>query len=197
MNIKYYVGLMALFSCAGSAMAQTSVDRSFTADSDDCSSVHWSEKSLQMYPTIGSACQSVQTREGKRYVKFSGVMKKNEGGKRITVDFKDGGEIVLAPPPETTLYVDGRKTTIAQLRKGDELNFYIAEDRLAAQIPETETQLTHMTIVPIVAQAAPAEDTSSMTAALPHTASPTPMFLLAGFAAFALAGALRLFRVRR
>lgn len=148
-----------------------------------------------MYPTIGSACQSVEERNGKTYVKFQGTLKRNEGGERIVVDFKDGGEITLTPPPETSVYIDGRRTPVARLQRGDELTFYIAEDRLAAQFPEAETQTARFVMVPIAVQEE-AEQPRQMAASLPSTGSWLPLLAIGGVLALMFGSLLVLFRYR-
>ncbi|HEY4370086.1 MAG TPA: LPXTG cell wall anchor domain-containing protein [Steroidobacteraceae bacterium] len=167
-----------LIACASVATAQTDVDRSFNAASKDCSGIQWSEKALATYPTIASACQNVQERNGHTYVKFQGTVSSNKNsGEQLVVNFKDGGKVTLTPPPQTSVYVNGKKTSAAKLQRGDELNFYIAEDRLAAQFPETtepEVQMTHFTIVPMTVH----ED--ERMASLPSTASDWPMVALGG-----------------
>ena len=196
MSIKTITTLSAacLIACASAATAQTSVDRSFTAVSNDCNAINWSERALATYPTIASACQSVEERNGKKYVKFQGTVKRNENrGSRLVVNFKDGGEVTLTPPPETNLYVNGKKTPVADLARGDELNFYISEDRLAAQFPETETQTARLIIVPIVVR----DQSSQQLASLPSTASPLPLLALCGTLSLGMGGLLTLLRRRR
>jgi hypothetical protein len=180
-----------LIACASAASAQSSTDRSFTAVSDNCDSVTWSERAVATYPTIASACQGVEQRNGKRYVKFSGTVKRTENqGQRLVVNFKDGGEVTLTPPAETNLYVNGKKTPVSDLARGDQLNFYIAEDRLAAQFPETEQQSARLVIVPIVVR-------EQQLASLPSTAGPLPLLALAGTLSLGLGGLLTLYRRRR
>jgi LPXTG-motif cell wall-anchored protein len=180
-----------LIACACAASAQSSTDRSFTAVSDNCDSVTWSERALATYPTIASACQGVEERNGKRYVKFQGKVKSTQNkGQQLVVNFKDGGEVTLTPPADTSLYVSGKKTPIASLARGDELRFYIAEDRLAAQFPETETASARFVIVPIVVR-------EQQLAALPHTAGPLPWLALMGTLSLGLGGLLSAYRRRR
>jgi hypothetical protein len=184
-----------LIACASAASAQSSTDRSFTAVSDNCDSVTWSERAVATYPTIASACQGVEQRNGKRYVKFSGTVKRTENqGQRLVVNFKDGGEVTLTPPAETNLYVNGKKTPVSDLARGDQLNFYIAEDRLAAQFPETESQSARLILVPIVIRD---QATSQQLASLPSTAGPLPLLALAGTLSLGLGGLLSLYRRRR
>jgi hypothetical protein len=68
MKIKIGLMLTCIITCAASVQAQSRVDRSFTATSNDCSSVQWSQEALRKYPSIASACQSVQERNGMRFV---------------------------------------------------------------------------------------------------------------------------------
>lgn len=188
------VSTACLIACAAAATAQTNVDRSFTAVSKDCSGIQWSDRALTTYPTIASACQGVEERNGKIYVKFEGTLKRNVNrGQQLVVDFKDGGEVTLTPPAETSLYVNGKKTKAADLERGSELNFYIAEDRLAAQFPETETQSARLVIVPIVVH----EQESERMASLPSTASPLPLLALGGMLTLGFGGLLTLYRRRR
>lgn len=194
MSIKLAITCACLVTGATLANAQTSVDKSFTSTSNDCSGIQWSESALERYPTIGSACQSVEQRNGKTYVKFQGKLKRNEGGERIVVDFKDGGEITLTPPPETSVYVDGRRTPVARLKRGDELNFYIAEDRLAAQFPETETATARFVVVPIQMEE---QQPERMAAALPSTASWLPLLGIGAFMSLMFASLLAFFRHSR
>jgi hypothetical protein len=183
-----------LVVCA-SAAAQTKVDRSFTAVSKDCSGIQWSEQAVDTYPTIASACQGVEERNGKTYVKFQGKVKRNVNrGEQLVVNFKDGGEVTLSPPAETHLYVNGKRTPVADLQRGDDLNFYIAEDRLAAHFPETESATARLVIVPIVVREVESEERM---AALPSTASPLPLVALGGFLTLGLGGLLTLYRRRR
>ena len=188
------VSTACLIACAAAATVQTNVDRSFTAVSKDCSGIQWSDRALTTYPTIASACQGVEERNGKIYVKFEGTLKRNVNrGQQLVVDFKDGGEVTLTPPAETSLYVNGKKTKAADLERGSELNFYIAEDRLAAQFPETETQSARLVIVPIVVH----EQESERMASLPSTASPLPLLALGGMLTLGFGGLLTLYRRRR
>ncbi len=182
-----------LLACVTSlASAQTSVDRSFNSVANNCQDIQWSDKARQMYPTIAAACQSVEERGGKKYVKFQGTVGRVvDSGRQLVVDFKGGGEITLTPPPETTFYVDGRRTKVTQLQRGDALNFYIAEDRLAAQFPEnaeTEIVNSRFVVVPIVIPEVPGEQ---LAATLPATASSLPLLGLGGFAFLSLGAMLR------
>lgn len=192
-------GLLMAF-VAASAFAQTSVDRSFTAVSKDCSGVQWTDAALQTYPDIGSACQGVEERNGKTYVKFQGSVARNiDRGRQLAINFKDGGTITLSPPANTQLYVNGRKTPVSDLGRGDELTFYVPEDRLAAQFAEDDTPQTRYVIVPIVFRepGAMERQPEQQAAVLPSTGSGLPLAGLLGTLLLGLAASLTLYRLHR
>ena len=186
------VSTACLIACASLATAQTSVDRSFKPVTKDCNGIQWSERALTMYPTIASACQGVEERNGKTYVKFSGTLNRNVNrGEQLVIDFKDGGQVTLTPPPETNVYVNGQRTPVSKLEKGAELNFYISEDRLAAQFTPTaepEVQTTRMVIVPLVV---PEE---RMASNLPSTAGALQLVALSGMLTLGFGALLTLYR---
>ena len=79
---------------------------------------------------------------------------------------------------------------MSDLARGDQLNFYIAEDRLAAQFPETEEVSARFVLVPIVIR-------EQQLASLPATAGPLPLLALVGTLSLGLGGLLSLYRRRR
>ena len=168
------------------ASAQTRVDRTFKAAGENCRDVQWSRDVLREYPAIGTACQGVEHRAGKTYVKFQGTVQEViDQGQRVRIDFKEGDTLTLAPPPNTVLYMDGRKTPISQLRSGAQLNFYVPEDQLTAQFFSDDAP-TPSVSVPIVSEQAvvreqaqpaqpPIERQSVAAQVLPATASNLPL----------------------
>ena len=164
---------VALLASAGQAQAQftsqtqppsTSVDRSFDPSPKDCADVKWSDAALKAFPSIGSACQAVEQRNGRSFVKLEGTVESiKAGGKRIRVDFDDGGEISFTPSQQMTLYLDGKRTPFSEVRDGMRLNFYIPEDRLQAELQPDPSRVAFV-IVPLVmpldSATAPAEDQS-------------------------------------
>lgn len=192
------MGGLAVSFVAVSALAQTSVDRSFKTTSNDCSAVVWSDAALKAYPTIASACQAVEERDGKKYVKFEGRVARNiNRGEQLAINFKDASEMTVTPPANTVLYVNGRKTPVSQLQRGDELKFYVPEDRLAAQFHEDNTPQTQYVVVPIVYREIIREEVPERTASLPSTASELPLVALSGMLLLGLGAGLSLYRLRR
>jgi LPXTG-motif cell wall-anchored protein len=165
--------------------------------------VQWSDAILKQYPDIGSACQSVENRDGKVFVKFSAKVVRNEGnrGKTLTLDIKDGNEIVIAVPEEANLFIDGRETPMASIRRGDQLNFYVPQDRLTAQFyaDDQTVAATPLVVAPIVLDPMPVadEEPAQMVAMLPDTASNVSWFALAGFIVLGFAVSFTIFRLRR
>ena len=192
------IGACVLGTLAAGANAQTNVDRSFTASGKTCAEVHWSEATLQKYPQIGNACREVLERDGVRFVKFEGTLNTNvEHGKELKVKFRGANEMTLTPPPELNVYIDNRKVPVHDLKRGDELTFYVAEDRLAARFyaeSASPTTTTEYVLVPILytehlAQATPA--------ALPATGSRVPLVGMSGLLLTAFAFTLSLRRIVR
>jgi hypothetical protein len=103
----------------------------FTATGNTCSTVTWSQDALQKYPTIGAACQDVMQRDGKSYVKFTGeVVGVADGGRKLTIDFKGGGVFTVSAPENMNVSINKQRTRVRDLRRGDQLSFYIPQDRL-------------------------------------------------------------------
>lgn len=187
------LGGMALSLMTATALGQSSIDRSFTTVSKDCGGIRWSDEAVKKYPGIASACQAVEEREGKTYVKFQGEVERNiNRGEQLAVKFKDGETLTLTPPPNTQLYVNGRKTAVRDLRRGDELNFYVPEDRFVAQIPEENP--TQYVVVPIVYREVVREPAPEQAASLPHTAGDVPLFALGGVMLLGLGAGLTVLR---
>ena len=111
------VSTACLIACASLATAQTSVDRSFNSVSKDCGGIQWSERALATYPTIASACQGVEERNGKTYVKFSGKLNRNVNkGEQLVIVASKGGHpqhpawyVNLRENPEVYVQVHERK----------------------------------------------------------------------------------------
>jgi hypothetical protein len=185
MRFSIIVSAAILAACTvGAASAETSVDRTFKASSQDCRDVQWSADILRDYPGIGGACQSVERRAGKTYVKFQGTVESvSKDGRQLKVNFKDGETLTLAPTETTVLYMGGDETPISQLYRGAKLNFYVPEDRLAAQFFADDSD-TKSVAIPIVreqsatsepAQLAQSEDRQTVARELPATGSTLPL----------------------
>jgi hypothetical protein len=132
MNRKRIGGVAAIgLAFSLPAFGQGGSDRPFTATGNTCSTVTWSQDALQKYPTIGAACQDVMQRDGKSYVKFTGeVVGVADGGRKLTIDFKGGGVFTVSAPENMNVSINKQRTRVRDLRRGDQLSFYIPQDRL-------------------------------------------------------------------
>lgn len=184
----------------------TSVDRSFDPSPKECSDVRWSQAALSAYPSIAEACQAVEQRNGKSYVKFEGVVESvKDRGNRIRVDFEDGEDLAFTPPPETVLYLDGKRTSFTEVRDGMRLNFYVPEDRLQAELRPDPNRVAFIIFpfdIPTTAiperqqsqaqsdRADRSQDPRSTMNRLPDTASPWPLIGMGGAALLIVAAAM-------
>lgn len=191
----------ALSFAAACAFAQSNVDRSFTTTSNDCDAVQWSQAMQERYPDIGSACQSVEERNGKKYVKFEGTVRSaSNQGSTLDIDFKGGGRVQMEPPENTKIFMEGEQIPVAELKRGDRLTFYVPEDRMTAQFYPDEqlatAQDSQAVNVPIAAaqQDTVDEEPERVARTLPSTASELPWIAFSGFLMLGVAGALRWLR---
>ncbi len=183
---KILAAAVALAATAG-VFAQSSVDKAFTANGQNCLEIAWSAETLAKYPKIASACQEVLQKDGKTYVKFEAEVKKvAKQGTELTVAAKGGNTVTLHPVEGRTVYINGKKTPVKSLRPGDTLTFYIPEDRFVAAVMETPTSPVEeiaITPEPAVEQVASTE--------MPSTASSWPLLALFGGLAIGFAAVMR------
>lgn len=177
----------------------TSVDRSFASSPKDCSDVRWSQAALEAFPSIASACQAVEQRNGRAFVKLEGTVESvKDQGKRIRVNFDDGGELSFKPSQQMTLYLDGKRTRFSEVDDGMRLNFYIPEDRLQAEL-QPDPQRVAFIVVPLnmpldTATDPAATDKVAALTELPATASMWPWIGAGGALLLALGSGLTLRR---
>ena len=110
---KILAAAFALAAAAG-VNAQSSVDKSFTANGTNCTEITWSPETLAKHPKIASACQEVVQRDGKTYVKFEGEVKKvAKGGTEVTMAMKGGDTHHAERRIRTrTVYIGGKTTPV-------------------------------------------------------------------------------------
>lgn len=186
---------------------ETSVDRSFDPAPKDCADVRWSSAALQAFPSIGAACQAVEERNGRTFVKLEGEVESvKDRGKRIRVDFDDGGELTFTPSQQMTLYLDGERTAFSEVRDGMRLNFYVPEDRLQAELQPDPARVAFIVVpldMPLDSATAPGaatartergSDNLNAMNELPATASIWPWIGSGGAALLILASALTMRR---
>ncbi len=167
------LGSIALAFCLP-AFGQGGANPPFTATGTTCSSVTWSQDALQKYPTIASACQDVLQRDGKSYVKFTGeVVRVVDGGRQLTIDFKGGGVFTVSPPENMNVSINDRRTRVRDLQRGDQLSFYIPQDRLAVDLFDGDAATAALQELPIEEIPAPLPEPAQAAAPAPQ-AAPAP-----------------------
>jgi hypothetical protein len=167
------LGSIALAFCLP-AFGQGGADRPFTATGKTCSTLTWSQDALQKYPTIATACQDVMQREGKSYVKFTGeVVNVADGGRKLTIDFKGGGVFTVSAPENMNVSINNQRTRVRDLRRGDQLTFYIPQDRLVVDVFDGDAATAAVQELPIEPTPAPPPEPVPAAAAAPQ-AAPAP-----------------------
>jgi hypothetical protein len=184
MNARTTLASALLLMAAAPALAQVT-ERSFKLTSKDCSGVEWSRAALERHPDIASACDSVAEKDGRAFVNFNAeVVRTVDRGRQIEVKFKNGETMMLSPPEDKQVYIDGRAKNMRELQRGDDVTFHIPEDRLVAQFHEEETPTQQIVLVPIIyreANLADVRDSDARQAsALPATASDLPLAAVLG-----------------
>ena len=121
--------LKALVFCAVAAAPMASVTAQ--QPNNPCSAIRWNEKFLQMYPRAAVACQTVEVKDGVKYAKFTGhVLKVMPDGVEVEVHnvAKTAvGSAIWHTTPDQPMNIGGKDETAKDLKKGDELTFWVAE----------------------------------------------------------------------
>lgn len=193
------IGVAALMTST-IVLAQGRGDRVFTATGTSCDQITWSAEALRDYPLIASACREVMERDGRYFVRFDGEVRRvADRGREVTIQFRDGDRLTLAPPENLSITINGRPTAPRDLRPGDELRFYIPQDQLAATFFAGQPETAPAQEVPI--SPAPEQELVAAApeprAALPRTASALPAAGVTALLLLSLGGVLTAVRVVR
>jgi hypothetical protein len=102
-----------------------------------CSEFKFSEAFLQKYPKAPAACIEGREFKGERYAKFNAKVFLN-GPDRTTVTLVNAsGEDVTTfsfkPKPGSAVMVNGQKIKFTDLKKGEEISFWVPEKRMEAE----------------------------------------------------------------
>jgi len=131
----------------GSALAlPLSVGMAFAADpmeSDNkiaCTEMKYSSEFLARYPTAPAACLEAVEKEGKRYAKFNAKVFLNSADRTTVQLLNVKGDPLTTfsfkPGPDAGVNIDGKKTKFTDLKPGEQISFWVSEDRLtAAELP--------------------------------------------------------------
>jgi hypothetical protein len=129
-------------SCLAFASAQAA------APGAGCSNFTFNADFLKAYPRAPAACQEVVTRDGVKVVRFSAQVSRaakdhfqlaflNAVGQPLS-----GSNITLIPQAGQTVEVNGKAIPIADLRRGDKLDFWVPENAAGAYLDRSSKALT-------------------------------------------------------
>ena len=130
-------------SLAATASAQTPPATSAGA----CSDVMWKAEVLAKYPDIAKSCVDVVTRDGVRYVKVSGKVRRNSNGELTVRLDHSNSDITWKPGAGDKLLIDGAATAASDVKVGQNLRFYMLEDKVSV-VNLTDTSATPREVVP-------------------------------------------------
>jgi hypothetical protein len=86
---------------------------------------------LKKYPDINKACVDVVVRDGIRYVKVSGKVRRSANGAlTVRLDHSEA-DITWKPGVGDTVLIDGEPLAAGDVKVGQNLRFYMPEDRVA------------------------------------------------------------------
>jgi hypothetical protein len=123
------VKLLSTFVCCAIVVAP--VPSVAQTANNPCSTLHWNEKFLEMYPTAALTCQAVVTKDGVKYAKFVGhVIRVNADSVTVVVHNAArtaDGSAVWQTTPDQLVSIGSREEMAKNLRMGDELTFWVAE----------------------------------------------------------------------
>jgi len=121
-----------LASIAASAVFTVSAQtQTQSTSAGSCSDVKWKADVLQKYPDINKACKDVVVRDGVRYVKVSGKVRRAANGSlTVRLDHSEA-DITWKPGVGDTVLIDGEPLAASEVKVGQNLRFYMPEDRVA------------------------------------------------------------------
>jgi hypothetical protein len=187
-RIAVWSSAIVLIGLSGPALAQTV----------SCDEVQWKSEVLGAFPNIAKACQEVVVKDGKRYIRVEGTVKRMVGDTATIRLAGTNDEITISPKTNSFFTATNDKISGKDVAVGQNLRFYIPEERIAVVPSMDEPAVTEIPVVaapapapaPVEAAAAPAAE------ALPKTASPLPLVGLLGFGFLALGGMFSALRRR-
>ena len=95
--------------------------------------ITYSQEFLATYPKAPAACREIVVKDGKKWIHFVGEVTGVKGNE-VSVSFKNVagdslGEVTFAPPAEAQLKMEGKMVKYSSLQRGQDLDFYMPEDR--------------------------------------------------------------------
>jgi hypothetical protein len=146
------IGLAALAALPLIAFAQ---DRSKLAEGQSSSScishIVFSQEFLSRYPRAGAACREVKVEKGLKWARFDADVVRVKGN-RVVASFIDRyghrvSSITFDASRDARVDVNGQSTAFSSLKPGDQLSFWIPEDRVGFYARPGASQTTKLAVV--------------------------------------------------
>ena len=165
-----------------------------SAQEPTCADLQWGEWVADR-PYIQSSCAGVVERNGVLYAKFNATMERyfNNGDVKLRIHAPDGSWNVdtFRPPKDFLADVDGQPTAFADIPSGKDIRVYVPEGRFTLVSFEEDVIVEAIVVEEPVEEVVVVEEV-----VMPTTASPLPLFGLAG-SLFVMLGAGIAFLRRR
>jgi len=101
-----------------------------------CTEFHYSAEFLKLYPKAPAACKEGREYNGTKYAKFTARVYLNSPDFTTVEMLNVAGDSVTTfsfkAPPDASVAVNGKPEKITDLKKGEEISFWVPEQRLAA-----------------------------------------------------------------
>ena len=151
-----------------------------------CDDFRPTPEALERFPNLAGACEGIVERDGELFGLFRAVVRRVSIS-RVTLRLPATGKtFTIAPDPSQRVMINGRRTLMRDLTRGQEITLYLSVNEFAKPNIEQVAFVTEMNILVDVEIEEVAE--------LPTTASLWPTIAMAGFF---LLGASYLLRRRR
>ncbi len=174
--------ILALSSMGAFANAQEITELS-------CSDFRPTAEAQARFPDLKGACEAIVDRNGKLYAKFRAVVRRATVGRATLYLPATNHTFRVSPGATARVLIDGKKTPISALVRGQEIRIYLSVDEFAKPDIEEITMVTDANIlVAAVIEPAPA---------LPTTASIWPTVALIGLLLLSMGLGLRRIRLNR
>ena len=146
--------LKAALGAAGLvALGASAQEESTTALS--CRDFRPTPEALERFPDLQGACESVVEREGELYGKFRAVVRRASSGEVTLYLPVTDHTFVVHPQPGARVLLEGRKVRPGDLRRGQEIQIYLAANAFArpdieevALVSETDAVIAHPAAAP-------------------------------------------------
>ncbi len=142
-------------ACAVVALSCLAVGAAQAADRPGagCTEFRFNADFLKSYPRAPAACQEVVMRDGQKVVRFSAEVRRaqqdhfqiaflNAVGRPL-----DNTTLTLIPRAGQTVEVNGKVIPIADLRRGDKLDFWVPENAAGAFL-DRQSKALHTIVLP-------------------------------------------------